>query len=104
MSIVADSPAFDWTCQELEKETDFDRLEARGTVRIALKSSGLEAGSVLPDQMLVVIEKVLPAELTARGVADAESLCVRLATSVTSIDSGKATESPDEVFRRLGGS
>lgn len=104
MSKLADSPAFDWTCQELEKETDFDRLEARGTVRIALKSSGLEAGSVLPDQMRVVIEKVLPGELTARGVADADGLCARMATRVTSIDSGNAAESPDEVFRRLGGS
>ena len=76
---MADSPAFDWTCTELENETDLDRLEARGTVRIALKSSGLEAGTVLPDQMRVVIEKVLPTELGARGVVrdDLDELSVR---------------------------
>ena len=102
--LVADSPAFGWTCEELERETDLDRLEARGTVRIALKSSGLEAGSVLPDQMRVVIERVLPGELIARGVTGAEAICSRLASRVGSVDSGAVSESPDEVFRRLGGS
>ena len=102
--ILADSPAFDWTCQELERETDLDRLEARGTVRIALKSAGLEAGSVLPDQMKVVIERVLPGELIARGVNSADGLCARMATRVMAIESGGVAESPDEVFRRLGGS
>ncbi len=101
---MADSAAFGWTCEELEKETDLDRLEARGTVRIALKSSGLEAGTVRPDQMRVVIEKVLPGELSARGVADADGICNRLAGRVEGIDAGGGAESPDEVFRRLGGS
>jgi hypothetical protein len=102
--IVADSPAFDWTCQELEKETDLDRLEARGTVRISLKNSGLEACSVLPDQMKVVIERVLPGELLARGVETAAELCERMSTRVMAIEVGGVAESPDEVFRRLGGS
>ena len=101
---MADSPAFAWTCSELERASDLDRLEARGTVRIALKSSGLEAASVLPHQMRVVIERVLPGELVARGVADAETLCARLARGVGTVDDGTTSESPDEVFRRLGGS
>ena len=100
---MADSPAFDWICQELESQTDLDRLEARGTVRIALKSSGLEASSVLPDQMRVVIERILPGELNARGVETAEALCSRLADRVSSVASGDVADSPDEVFRRLGG-
>ena len=100
---VPNSAAFDWTCEELERATDLDRLEARGTVRIALKSSGLEAGSVQPDQMRVVIEKVLPAELTARGVQDAEAICGRLAAGVARVSGGDDAESPDEVFKRLGG-
>lgn len=101
---MADSAAFGWTCEELEKETDLDRLEARGTVRIALKSAGLEAGTVRPDQMKVVIEKVMPGELAARGVDDADAVCARLAERVDRIDAGEGAESPDEVFRRLGGS
>jgi hypothetical protein len=100
---LADSAAFGWTCAELEKATDLDRLEARGTVRIALKSAGLEASSVRPDQMRVVIEKVLPAELVSRGIPDADSLCALLAARVGSVDPGADGESPDEVFSRLGG-
>lgn len=101
---VADSPAFAWTCQELENETELDRLEARGTVRISLKNSGLEASSVLPDQMKVVIERVLPRELTARGVDGAAEICKRMAARVSTITPGGIAESPDEVFRRLGSS
>ena len=101
---MADSPAFDWACQELEQETDLDRLEARGTVRISLKGLGLEASNVLPDQMKVVIEKVLPGELVARGIGDVDAICFRLAGRVTSVDSGGVAESPDEVFKRLDGS
>lgn len=101
---MPNSAAFDWACEALERETDLDRLEARGTVRIALKSSGLEAGSVQPDQMRVVIEKVLPGELVARGVDEAEAICGRLATGVVSVSAGDDVESPDEVFKRLGGS
>ncbi|MEM9175656.1 MAG: hypothetical protein AAGC67_10510 [Myxococcota bacterium] len=101
---MPNSAAFDWTCEELERETDLDRLEARGTVRIALKSAGLEAGSVQPDQMRVVIEKVLPVELAARGVGNADTICTQLATGVVRVSGGADVESPDEVFKRLGGS
>ena len=52
----------------------------------------------------MVIEKVLPGELVARGIDDADAVCTRLATRVGSIDAGSVSEAPDEVFRRLGGS
>ena len=101
---MADSPAFDWTCEALENETDLDRLEARGTVRLALKSSGLLAANVRSDQMRVVLERVMPAELTARGVPSASDLCCRLAEGVLAVATDVTDESPDDVFRRLGGS
>lgn len=101
---MADSAAFNWTCAELERETDLDRLESRGTVRIALKGAGLEASSVQPDQMRVVIEKMLPGELQARGVGDADRVCARLAEGVVRVQSERGPESPDAVFERLGGS
>ena len=100
---MAESPAFSWICRELENGTDLDRLEARGTIRLALKTSGLDASTVLPEQMCVVIEKVLPGELDARGVASVEEVCARLAIGISRIDSGGLAESPDQVFRRLGG-
>ena len=104
---MADSPAFDWLCDQLEEGTSLDRLEARGTVRIALKSAGLEARTVSPPQMKVVIEKILGEELTARGISDGASLCSRLAGEIdrkaASLTSDAPGETPDAVFSRLGG-
>ena len=101
---MADAPAFDWVCSELEQKTSLDRLEARGTVRIALKEAGLDARSLTPDQMKVVLEKLLPKELESRGVNDAEDVCRALASAISALggdDSG--VETPEEVFRRLAG-
>jgi hypothetical protein len=102
---LADSPAFDWVCVQLEERSALDRLEARGTVRLALKQAGLEARNITPDQMVVILDKVLPGELLARGVSDEHALCSAISTSLKSakLDAG-GDESPDEVFRRLGGS
>ena len=100
---MADAAAFEWLCNELEQASSLDRLEARGTVRLALKQSGLEARSVTPDQMKVVIEKVLPAELEARGIADGERICRGLLPGLANVSAGDHAESPDEVFKRLGG-
>jgi hypothetical protein len=89
---MADAAAFDWMCTRLEQETSLDRLEARGTVRLALKSAGLEARNVTPDQMKVVIEKVMGEELSRRGIADAESICARLATGLERVASSLASD------------
>jgi hypothetical protein len=101
---MADSPAFDWVCAELEQRTALDRLEARGTVRLALKQAGLDSRSLTTEQMRVVIERVMPKELAARGVKDPEGVCRTLAAGITGVASQKGgAETPEEVFRRLAG-
>ena len=104
---MADAPAFDWMCTRLEQNSPLDRLEARGTVRLALKSAGLAARSVTPTQMKVVIEKILVGELAARGVEDIAVVCSRLTTALASesasLEAEGAEETPDAVFTRLGG-
>jgi len=102
---LADSPAFDWVCRELERRTPLDRLEARGTVRISLKQAGLDARHLTPDQMKVVLEKVLPKELGACGVDDVDSVCHALSREMLGIeaDPGGGGETPEAVFRRLAG-
>ena len=97
---MADSPAFTALCEALEEATSLDRLEARGTVRLALKQAGLEAHSVSASQLGVVIERVLPEELRTRGVDD--SVCPSLASTMASISDGGGVESPEAVFSRLG--
>ena len=100
---MADAEAFDFVCDQLEQGTSLDRLAARGTVRIALKQAGLEARTVTPDQMTVVVDKVLPAELSNRGIGDADALCGTIKQGLGALDAGGGGDTPDAVFKRLGG-
>jgi hypothetical protein len=100
---MAESNAFTTLCESLESTSSLDRLEARGTIRLALKQSGLEAGSVTASQLVVVAEKILPEELKSRGVDSADSLCQQLATTLKAMPDEGGAESPEAVFKRLGG-
>jgi len=101
---MADSPSFELACETLERMTSLERLEARGTVRLALKASGLEPRSVTPAQMGVVVGKVLPRELTTRGVENADEVCALLGRQLAGVSSTDAGDAPEAVFARLGGS
>ena len=99
-----EASVFDTVSEGLEARTDLERIQARGTVRIALKAAGLDVRAVTPDQMAVVLAKVLPAELEQRGVAEAGRICAELGAALD----GAATpaprgDSPEDVFERLGG-
>jgi hypothetical protein len=100
---VAESRAFDHVCETIEGSTSLNRLEARGTVRLALKEAGLEPGSVTARQLSVVVERILPGELSARGIGDADSLCRDLVRSLTALPSAEVAETPESIFGRLGG-
>lgn len=101
---MADATAFDLICAELEERTSLDRLEARGTVRLSLKKAGLEARTVTADQMKVVLERVLPKELAARGVLDGDGVCAGLVPGLANLEVGPDVETPDAIFARLGDS
>jgi hypothetical protein len=101
---MATSTAFEWLCEELEKATTLDRLEARGTVRIALKQAGLEVTTVTGDQLAVVLERVLPGELSGRGIEGAEGVCQQVATRLGEIPASPSSQdAPEDVFERLAG-
>jgi hypothetical protein len=99
---MANTEVFDFVCAQLESRTALDRLSSRGTVRIALKQAGFEPGSVTPEQMAVVVERLLPAELASRDIRDAADLCAALAARTRLLASGEKRDTPDAVFRRLG--
>ena len=90
------SPVFDRTCEELERLTTLDRLAARGTVRLGLKSAGLDVESVDAAQMSVVLRRVLPGELETRGVADAARVCDAIADTLAGM---KIAVTPDRASR-----
>lgn len=100
---MPDSAAFEYACTELEARTSLDRLASRGTIRIALKQAGLEARSVTPEQLAVVVQKILPQELTSRGVDAVEETCQRILTGLRGVAAGPVSDTPDAVFKRLGG-
>lgn len=103
---MATDTVFEFVAEKLEQTTDLDRLEARGTVRLALKQAGLDAKTLTSEQMTVVLEKVLPGELNARGVEQAESICGSLVRDVKSFrgaSAGTDESSPEAVFKRIGG-
>jgi hypothetical protein len=100
---MADSTAFEHACSSLEELTQLSRLEARGTVRIALKEAGLDPTSVKAAELSVVARTLLPKELANRGVADAESIGEQLCTGLSGLQDAASTDTPEAVFARLGG-
>ena len=98
---------FDSAAERLEQHTRMDRLEARGTLRLAVKNAGLDAQTLTLAQLRVVFERLMPKELESRGIGSAEATCktvvAEVARSAGADDPTRAT-TPDEIFKRLGGS
>jgi hypothetical protein len=100
---MADAVLFDAVAEALQKQTRFDSLQARGTLRLALKDAGLEAKRTTPAQMRVVLERLLPSELRSRGVKDFDTVCASLLTVVDAAaagDAGGSADAPEDLFRR----
>jgi hypothetical protein len=97
---MADSAAFDLACDLLRRHTTFSEIEARGTVRLALKSMGQNAKTVGKAEMMRTVGSALQRELAARRVADAAGVCRKLLDGLAAFDS--AEQSPYEIFSRLG--
>lgn len=78
--------AFELVAEALERETYFDRLAARGTVRLALRQAGLDARNVTSGEMRRVVELHLPAELECRGIEGVAALCARLTANLARLE------------------
>jgi hypothetical protein len=96
---------FDAAAQAIEDYAGLDRLAARGTLRLSLKQAGLDPQKLSMLQLRAVFEKLMPSELEARGVADAVAVCHSAIAAIASAAGGgeRPPESPDDIFRRLGG-
>lgn len=95
---------FEFVADALQDRCELESLEARGTIRLALKASGLTAREVTREQMIVVIDQVLPRELRVRGVEKPEAVCGELSRAVKAFEIKNDESdgvSPEDVFRRL---
>ena len=101
-----DAALFDLAADSLEQHSPFDRLAARGTLRIALKLAGLAPNNLTGAQLQVVFEQVMPGELESRGVSDVPAICAAVLADLQSVGGGAEdanATSPDEIFARLAG-
>jgi hypothetical protein len=53
--------------------------------------------------MAVVAQKILPTELGSRGIEGVEELCQSIVAGLRGVANGPVSETPDAVFKRLGG-
>ena len=104
--MAADSPVFEWTSAALERATTFNTIQARGTVRLALKKAGLDATTVNLIGMAAVLGKLMPKELASRKIENGEAICAQLVTDLKNADVAAPArrsdeQTPEEVFRRM---
>jgi len=101
---MSDSRAFERAAEELENRTRLNRLEARGTLRIALKSIGLDGRSATKVQVATVVEKMLVEEVAARGIENASEVCTQVVAALADLEDSGSGDSALDVFERLGNS
>ncbi len=102
---MSESRVFEWLADELERTTPLSRLEARGTIRLVLKDAGLDASTVSPAHLGVVITRLMPDALRKRKVPDPDLLCERLLAALRAWASQMPAlpqDSAYDVFERLG--
>jgi hypothetical protein len=99
---MADSPIFAFATRELERLTNMTKVEARGTMRLALRDAGFSADAVRANELRVVLEKLMPRELASRNISDGEAVCQAIARGLDGVRNDAAADSPDAVFERLG--
>lgn len=100
---MSESSVFEFVSDQLQSRSTLDRLQARGTLRLALKGAGLESSAVTRDQMVVVLDRVLPDELSARGVDGAGELSAEIRDLLPAAAPGADKDAPEAVFARLAG-
>jgi hypothetical protein len=98
------STIFDLVSKEIERRTDLGRLEARGTVRLAVKEAGFSVDAITARELAVVLERIMPEALSSRGVIEAAAVCTTLAKllrELGEVASARGQASPERVFERL---
>lgn len=101
-----ESTAFLWAAEALERATRLSSMEARGTIRLALKKGGLDAATVTGDEIRLVFEKIMPSMLAVRAYDDAESICRAIVEASRNADLSSSSESKTSaatILKRLLG-
>lgn len=92
------SPSFEAAAEVLERETYFDRLAARGTIRLALRHAGLDPRAVTPEELGRIVTSRLPDELQCRGVEDAAAVCASIAARLARLEQSSPSGEVKSLF------
>jgi hypothetical protein len=92
---------FDWISDQVEQATNWSRLEARGTVRLALKELGLDPRTVRKREVTAAVRIALGPALMSRRVTNASAVCEELIRRLEVVDIEPVADSPEEIFRRI---
>ena len=98
---------FSLVAERLEQQTSLNRLEARGTLRIALKGAGVDSKSFTFTELEAVFAKIMPGELARCGVADTDAICDAVLKSLPTGAFDAARDSAtmrDAIMRRIASS
>ena len=99
---MADVKLFELVAEQLERLTDMSRLEARGTLRLALKEALFDPERIVPSEMKAVVQKVLLGELEVRRIERPERVCESLVALIEDLAfASTQPDSADEIFGRL---
>jgi hypothetical protein len=102
--VAGGSTVFEWACGQLDMLTTMSRLQARGTLRLALGNAGCDIETLTGRQLRVVAMKLLAKELRARAIADADGVCTELMKIPAEVEAGAGLLHPTaaDIFKRLG--
>jgi hypothetical protein len=99
---MSQSPVFEWVAGRLQTATRWSAMEARGTLRLALKEMGVDPRFVTKREMLAVLRTRLNRALEARRYSDARQLCAWFEEELTHATFEREVESPEAIFQRFG--
>lgn len=99
---MTQSPVFEWLTERIAHAAGWNRLVARGTVRIALKEMGLDPRTVGKREMAAVLRTNMTRLLEAHKVDGARGLCERLDRELGLQPIAEvAVDAPEDIFKRL---
>jgi hypothetical protein len=97
-----DSDSFTIVADRLRELSELDRLEARGTIRLAFKKAGVDVACFGLEDLQAIFATIMPEELEIRGCEDTRGICDAIIQSLKGRVPEKATQPRDEIMRRMG--
>lgn len=105
MSHPDDSPRslFDAAAACLAEHAELSPAEARGTLRLVLRSAGLRPSLLTRAKLTIVLERILPRRLPGHDLASATHICTALVDDLARLPEGDGAATPESLFNRLNG-